>query len=81
MIEELNINQVPNNWSISYGRKFRRELIKFHPSIHNPVAYVNNISDPGSPAYNPNSPMHMTPISPAYAPWKSSLGSPNIQSK
>ena len=70
MIEELNSNQVPNNWNISLEEIRRTD--KGHPKIHNPVAYVNNLSD--SPPYAPNSPAY-APISPAYAP-TSPAGSP-----
>ena len=67
MIEELNSNQVPNNWNISLEEIRRTD--KGHPKIHDPVAYVNNLSDsppyaPTSPAYAPNSPE--TP--PGYSP-------------
>ena len=65
MIEALNNNQVPNNWNISL-EEIRRTNIG-HPKIHDPVEYVNSLSDsppyaPNSPAYDPNA------VSPPYAP-------------
>ena len=59
MIEELNNNQVPNNWPISLDI-IRREN-KGKPTMDSP-AYA-----PGSPAYAPGSPAY-APDSPAYAP-------------
>ena len=69
MIESLNINQVPNNWSIAMDKVQREREVSPAYDPNSPV-YA-----PGSPAYNPNSPMY-DPNSPPYAPG-SPLYNPN----
>ena len=67
MIEELNSNQVPNNWNISLEEIRRTD--KGHPKIYDPVAYVNNLSD--SPPYAPTSPFFVSnspETPPVYSP-------------
>ena len=68
MIESLNINQVPNNWSIAMDKVQREREVSPAYDPNSPV-YA-----PGSPAYNPNSPAYdpntppYDPNSPPYAP-------------
>ena len=61
MIDELNNNQVPNNWSISL------DIIK-RENKGKPEEQISPQYIPGSPAYNPNDSPPYAPGSPAYNP-------------
>ena len=71
MIEELNLVQEPNNWTISLDAIRREDKGKQFTIDTSPGSPAYNPNSPqyppGSPAYNPNSPQY-PPGSPAYNP-------------